>query len=166
MIWKYTRNLSILIYNFIVFSIILISIKYVNFVSLFETILITCFIYYLIARLYKTEKRKTIILTLIFYFVYSFLLVNIDRSRSFYVLSWVKIYKISSNYPYDLSQVKSSEAINRFAITQRMTEQKDRKLIYDDGKYLGLTKSGNLILNLSNLFAKIFSLDNWFINRY
>jgi hypothetical protein len=166
MIREYTRTLNRLIYNFIVFSIILISLKYINFVSLLETILTTCFIYYLTARLYKTKKSKTIILTLIFYLVYSFLLVNIDRSRSFYVLSWVKIYKISSNYPYDLSQIKSSEAINKFAITQRLTEQKNRKLIYDDGKYLKLTKSGNLILNLSNLLARVFKLENWFINKY
>jgi hypothetical protein len=166
MIRKYTRNLGISIYNFIIFSIILFILKNLNLFPLFETLLITCFIYYLIAQLHKIEKNKTIILTLIFYFVYSFLLINIDRSRSFYTISWVKNYQISSDYPYDLSQIKSSEAINQFAINQRLTEQINRQLISDEGKFLKVTELGNLVLNLSNLLARAFNLNNWFLNIY
>ena len=166
MIRKYTRNLGISIYNFIIFSIILFILKNLDLFSLFETLLITCFIYYLIAQLHKIEKNKTIILTLIFYFVYSFLLINIDRSRSFYIISWVKNYQISSDYPYDLSQIKSSEAINQFAINQRLTEQINRQLISDEGKFLKVTELGNLVLNLSNLLARVFNLNNWFLNIY
>jgi hypothetical protein len=166
MIWHIIRRAIFFISNFFIFTFILILVGASDLVPLFETILITCLFYFFVTLLFKIDKTKILIMTLIFYFIYSFLLVNIDRSRSFYVLSWVKLYQISSDLPHNLNQIKSSEAINRSAISQRLAEQKTRGLIKEEGGYLKLTNIGNFLFSISNLFAKIFNLSNWFYHKY
>ncbi len=92
--------------------------------------------------------------------------LNIDRSRSFYVLSWIsKGEIISTTKGLDLQNVKSTEAENKSAILQRIVEQKSRGLIKKEKNTYKLTEKGNLILNFSELIGKIYDLRGWKMNR-
>jgi hypothetical protein len=92
--------------------------------------------------------------------------LNVDRSRSLYVLSWVENKKIETNADGELIlDVKSPEKFNVFSIKDRLNEQSSRGLIkFQDESYL-LTWRGRLTLNLAETLAAFYELDGWFKNR-
>jgi hypothetical protein len=111
--------------------------------------------------------KEVSIMILVFILAMSFSLVNVDRSRSFYVLSWVGNQKITcTETQYDLSQVQSEEKFNVDAISSRIDEQISRGLISISEDGCDLTNSGKVYLFLANTLAKIFFLDYWYKNRF
>ncbi len=109
---------------------------------------------------------KVLLASLIFTSTANFGLLNIDRSRSFYVLSWVeksKVFETASKL--DLSKVKSNERLNSEAIQVRLDEHVSRGLIrFDENQYV-ITKLGRVYLLVAQYAAKIFRLDNWSKNE-
>ena len=94
-------------------------------------------------------------------------ILNIDRSRSYYVLSWVdKDLVKMSGASYDLSKIHSSEKLDLVGIQQRLSEQLSRGLIEISNSDVKVTASGSFIVKLSNLLADIFKLDGWRKNNY
>ena len=92
-------------------------------------------------------------------------LLNIDRSRSFYVLSWVDQKKVSSIDGVIEESISSTEANDLNSLEMRIMEHEERGLIKNEnGKYY-LTFRGGVILNLSNFLAQIFNLENWQKNK-
>jgi hypothetical protein len=92
-------------------------------------------------------------------------LLNIDRSRSFYVLSWVRYGKITlKDGDLDYSSVKSPEKNSYEAITQRVDEQTKRGLIRISDK-CELTFRGKMTVHISDFLAKAFSLEGWKSNN-
>lgn len=93
-------------------------------------------------------------------------LVNVDRSRSLYVLSWVENKKIETTADGELIlNVKSSEKFNLVSIKERLDEQSSRGLIkFRDQSYF-LTWRGRLTLNMAETLAAFYKLDGWFKNR-
>lgn len=97
------------------------------------------------------------------YSLQSTFLLNVDRSRSFYVLAWVDRYPISSqNLENDiLENVRSPEKDSFFAIKQRIDEQVKRGYIREESGILDLTSKGSFMLKLSKLLANLYRLQNW-----
>ena len=92
-------------------------------------------------------------------------MLNIDRSRSFYVLSWVRYEKVTLNDGrLDYSLVKSPEKNSYGAITQRVEEQAERGLIKISDK-CELTLRGKMTVHISDFLAKAFSLEGWKLNN-
>jgi hypothetical protein len=88
--------------------------------------------------------------------------LNIDRSRSVFILSWVH------NHEIDISQgnvrvVKftSSEMENLDALKLRINEQVQRGLMKVESDRIFLSVSGKLILYVSQRIASIFQLGGW-----
>jgi hypothetical protein len=92
--------------------------------------------------------------------------LNIDRSRSFYLLSWVRYEKIEFvNGKLDLENVRSSEKLNSEAIGQRLAEQVSRGLVSNEGKF-ELTFRGKMTVKFSDFISSKFSLKGWEINNH
>ena len=107
----------------------------------------------------------SITISLIFLVFSQAQVLNIDRSRSFYVLSWVDqgiITLDDSEIGFD--RICSSEMKNPKAIQMRLVEQDARGFVTQSGPNLGLTVLGDLQLFLAEKFATIFNLRNWFEN--
>jgi Ca2+/Na+ antiporter len=100
------------------------------------------------------------------YSLQSTLLLNVDRSRSFYVLAWVDRYPISSQNLESsiLENVRSPEKVSSFAIEQRIDEQIRRGYIREKSGILDLTSKGSFMLKLSELLAQMYRLQNWNTN--
>ena len=110
----------------------------------------------------KFDISLILLISLIFFTITSLPLVNVDRSRSIYVLSWINEGKIKiNNNVIDLAQVESKEKLNIDGVRQRINEQTERGLVIQDGNRLELSKSGQVIIIISKYVAKIFNLNGW-----
>jgi hypothetical protein len=92
--------------------------------------------------------------------------LNVDRSRSLYVLSWVRYEKIELvNDTLDLEKVYSSEKLNSRAIEQRLEEQISRGLVFNNGKFK-LTFRGKMTVQFADFIGSKFSLNGWEMNNH
>ena len=118
----------------------------------------------------KSELNKCFFLMLISLLIMFIIgpntLLNIDRSRSFYVLSWVNSHsiKIGSNDELIIN-VKSPEKSNSIAIRERLQEQTERGLIHSNGNKYELTWKGKMAYQIAEVLAKFFALQGWMNNR-
>ena len=88
-----------------------------------------------------------------------------DRSRSFYVLSWVDNGSISSSDGELNFQIKSSEASDINGVALRLKEQIGRGLVQEvNGRYQ-LTPTGDLYISVANFLADLYRLENWDANK-
>ena len=94
-------------------------------------------------------------------------ILNIDRSRSFYVLAWTgkNLISIDKN-DYNLSGVQSDESLGHTGIEIRINEQISRKLIARDRNRLYLTKSGQIYLKVAQKLSDLYRLDYWKRNNH
>jgi hypothetical protein len=90
-------------------------------------------------------------------------LLNVDRSRSLYIFSWIQHGEVQIRDGHlDLSRVRSDERLNTVAIKQRLDEQQLRNLVtVDNSGRVFLTSSGRFVLTLSKLLARICHLSGW-----
>ena len=92
-------------------------------------------------------------------------LLNVDRSRSFYVLSWVDQGDVSIKNGQTVVKVESTEAADIAGVELRLKEQQQRGLIQEANGVYKVTNMGKLTLGTANLLAKIFNLKNWEANK-
>ncbi len=117
-------------------------------------------------RLNNYSLNVIILSSVLFFVIAQSTVLTIDRSRSFFVLSWVESSKISfTSKAIDLSLVTSNEKYSTSAIELRLQEQIDRKLIYTNSQSYELTALGRLVLFSANSFAKLFNLTGWYNNN-
>jgi hypothetical protein len=92
--------------------------------------------------------------------------MNIDRSRSFYVLSWADNKGISVDKSGELIlNVRSPEKMNVVSIKERVEEQYSRGLIkLQDDTYI-LTTKGRFMLTMANSIASFYDLEGWAKNK-
>jgi hypothetical protein len=113
----------------------------------------------------KLDKKimQTILLVLTLVLFSQSIFLNVDRSRSTYLLSWVNLNKVEYNSSeLDLYKVLSSESSNVEAISSRLKEQIDRGLIkVSDENKLSLTRRGKFIVQLSEFLSKVYHLEGW-----
>lgn len=113
------------------------------------------------------EPRLIIISALTFFLVAQGTLLNIDRSRSLYVLSWVHFHDISYvDKQLALDDVISSEAEVSEAISQRIDEHIARGLMENGEMKISLTPRGELYFEVADMLADIYNLDGWKQNKY
>jgi hypothetical protein len=140
------------------------------FVSINLVFIFLCFplvVFFLGAKEYRYTTLLTFIIALLFFYQSATsILINIDRSRSFYVLAWIDRYEIKSDVttnPYE--SVQSPEKNSIESIQKRVLEQESRGLISDNGSEFRLTRLGKVTLRVSNFFAKTFNLQGWYQNK-
>ena len=126
--------------------------------------------FFAVKNYFSNELRYVILLfviaSMLVFQSSQFLLLNIDRSRSFYVISWVKNHDIAVTFSgYDLLEVKSDEKMSQSAIANRIDEQVDRGFITVESSHLELSKVGLMLYVISDRVAGIFRLDGWLINK-
>jgi hypothetical protein len=130
-------------------------------------------IYFLrIKRGYKldifTASLSSILIALLFFTINQFVLVNVDRSRSFYVIAWAKEGKLC----YDekklvLKDIKSFEVLNTYAIDQRVSEQVHRGILSrtTPSNCLKTTQVGNIYFAVAESVSSFFNLQGWRTNK-
>jgi predicted PurR-regulated permease PerM len=172
---------SIFLAHFLASLLILLLFRNLHYFQLFEQLILTSIlaaififaIFYLLRRVNKRQNQNftdyiylIIVASLLFAFLAPNCILNIDRSRSFYVLSWVDQNEISFGADGKLvTSIKSPEALNISGVRERISEQINRGLIVRDKNRLSLTFSGRIVLRFSNFVAQIYNLDGWFRNR-
>ena len=109
------------------------------------------------------EDLLAIVLSLVlFYSISGSTILNVDRSKSFYVLSWVHDYgPISEN---ELAQRLQSKygAYDSISINQRLVEQTSRGvLVFRGGRYQ-TSVVGDIYWYVATGIASIFKLSGWY----
>lgn len=135
-------------------------------VSLISSIGLSIF-YYTKRKSFLNSCRILIVLFLFATTIFSSTLLNIDRSRSLYVLSWIDNSQIVEKVNGSLEiNVISSEALDTNAIFQRVNEHKKRGLIVQQNEIFKLSAAGKAILYSAKVLASVYNLDGWRINDH
>ena len=114
---------------------------------------------------FSVNISEILLIVTLFVSLANFSLLNIDRSRSFYLLAWIDQSKVrESNSNLDLGMVLSSENRNVNAFQVRINEQVSRGLVSLNGNQYDLTGLGEVYLLISKKAADMFDLENWKIN--
>lgn len=89
-------------------------------------------------------------------------ILNIDRSRSFYILQWIEESPKGTDINDFRRQIdKQLGSAEVKAFNQRLSEHVSRGIIQSEGNYLALSKVGKFIYSISNLLARLFDLNGW-----
>ena len=136
---------------------------------LYESILISIFLSLLLSFLLLNKKisfnkwvSSALLTSTMFYSLSFSTIMNIDRSRSLHVISWIHdTGPISYEELEKKIRVKYGEFDRNF-IKQRLDEQTKRNILtYRENSYT-LTQLGNIIWVVSQFLAKVFKLEGWF----
>jgi hypothetical protein len=143
---------------------------------LFEQIILGSFLVFIVISLWQKFIAKKSILTILIILLLSMsaeilveqsTILNIDRSRSFYVLAWTHKNLISfENGVLDLTQVQSDEKLGVTGIETRINEQISRGLITKRGSELKLSNFGMVYYFCAEKIAFVYRLDNWATNNH
>jgi len=128
-----------------------------------------CFIVLICCYKYKLVERKDFFICILLISLVSqaesFYMLNIDRSRSFYLISWISQNKLNYNKGEIEINVKSPEAKDKEAIEFRLEEQISRKIVKIELDKISLTILGKLIYFTSEKTSQLFSLKGWKENK-
>ena len=156
----------LLIHFLLVFILLSLDISPLLFtiINLSSTIIfVFLYLLYAFKKIGQFIFMLLIIFGLISYNVISFSLLNTDRSRSFFVLSWVKNGDIGLiNQNLIVNNPVSLEFQNSDSVIQRIEEQRKNGLI--DSRTLKLTTWGKYFLSSIEFVARVFSLKGWYEN--
>jgi len=106
-------------------------------------------------------RGRELVSVLVMFTILSFSLLNIDRSRSIYLLKWISVSESSSLTPtvFINSHAQSEQDIRD--LTQRLHEQEALGSVSLDSDSLNLTALGQIIVTSSYFLAKFESLDGF-----
>jgi len=167
------RKLRMYFFATLVMLVIFFIVRIVNQSSLiFDQLLLCGFVTLLLLFAEKRYGKNKLLsnfeiflLVVVITFASQSVFLNIDRSRSFYVLSWIQNNHLTYvNREIDLSRVKSQEKANESAIRDRINEQLSRGYLIESQSGVQLSKRGLLALTASNHLAELFNLNGWFEN--
>jgi hypothetical protein len=140
---------------------------------LFEQIILGSFLVFIVIWFWQKFIAKKSILTILLLSMSASILVeqstilNIDRSRSFYVLAWTHKNLISfENGILDLTKVQSDEKLGLTGIETRINEQISRGLMTKRSSELKLSNFGKVYYFCAEKIAIIYRLDNWAKNNH
>ena len=114
---------------------------------LFLQILLCCFLLYMLLHILENRVRifsgRQLLSILIAFTLISFMTLNIDRSRSFFLLKWVGQYENTSGTTVEYIATKKSLSTSEVtALNQRVQEQKESIMLKGDGGKVKLTLIG------------------------
>jgi hypothetical protein len=128
---------------------------------------LTLFVYFKIMKNVNYQNTLIVLLvSLTFYTSHQMVLLNIDRSRSYFVIGWVHDGNVKVNgNSYNYDNVISLEKQNPKAADMRLSEQINRGYITQRGNTLALTPSGKILFQIAEFLSQIYTLDNWKLNK-
>lgn len=138
-----------------------------------QIFLISCLNIGIFLALFRIRKKidfdkivAIISLGLLLMFINQTVILNIDRSRSTYVLSWVDKGHVSldSSGSFVTRGILSDENSNEIATIQRVRENIDRGLIRVEEGKVHLTFTGKMVLRICKDTAELLDLQGWKTN--
>jgi hypothetical protein len=169
MLSKMNRD-SIFVLSLLAAAVLFIIRKISQSSLLFEqvnfSVVLVCTIFLLFrpvssARFTFVNLRGYLITALAIAFLLNTLFLNIDRSRSFYVLAWVSNGQVENIDGKMKVSSPSLEALNQKAAKIRIEEAQSRGLLDIENNQYRLTFLGELLLSSSNVLANLFELEQW-----
>lgn len=125
----------------------------------FCSIAVLFFLYLLTLFKFRFFQQREMISVLIAFVFCSTLLLNIDRSRSVYILKWVEDYQSETFVSIEkIAEAKNFSNLEASALKQRVMEQKQTLMLTSRGSGLRLTGMGEIFIKTCRFFALIFNL--------
>jgi hypothetical protein len=115
-------------------------------------------------RLSQALRGRELISVLVMFTILAFSLLNIDRSRSVYLLKWISITEKSNVTSQEFISSHSNSELDVRDLTQRLNEQEALKSITISKDRINLTVFGRFIINASYLIAKFQNLKGFKAN--
>ena len=115
------------------------------------------------------EKLVAIVcLGLFLTFLNQAFVLNVDRSRTTYVLAWIDKGFVSRTITGEIqvNGVSSPENQNVEGSVQRIEENIQRGLVKVEGERVSLTSTGSLLLKIIQITADLFRLEGWHKNNH
>jgi hypothetical protein len=147
-------------------------------IILFESILLSALITILVVVCYyaiQCMRKKTkfgyenflsLLLSLLMFYSLSFsIIMNTDRSKSLYVLSWVHDLGPISEENLAKEVKKKYGEYDATYIQQRIIEHKSRGVFIERNGLVQTSNLGNLYWNVANKIAGVFKLSGWFSSK-
>jgi hypothetical protein len=166
--------IKVFVLSLVTYTLILLLLRFVfNDIAVFDAVLLTTIILLIINALIGLLKREylklavkdVIISLLVLYISFTTVLVNVDRSRSVFVLSWVSNNLVKIEPPgYDLSLINSYASKDYYGIEMRLNEHMKRNLIQTNDSQVSLTNYGSILLGIIEFSAKFFNLQGFYKN--
>lgn len=167
---KYKTTLFLL--PIITSCLLIIIVRRINSnLFLYETIVssIVCSLFFTVFIMWHRKPvgfdKYKFLLTLLLsgslsYNLYFSTLMNVDRSKSFYIIQWVAELQPTKINELQDELVKKYGYFDSESILKRITEQQKRGIISGE-KILYLTKYGTIYYEIANLTAQVFTLEGW-----
>jgi len=139
-----------------------------NTTFIFVQICTSCFLVYIGLMIFRISGKKNIfvnrelaVVAISFIIITSFAL-NIDRSRSVFVLKWVNELSISSSVQIEeIAEFKNLSPLDSAAVAQRLDEQKQLGMLREVGDGYELSLLGKIFIKLASVIAKVMNLDGF-----
>jgi hypothetical protein len=112
-------------------------------------------------RLGETLRGRELISVVIMFTLLSFSLLNIDRSRSVYLLKWVSVSEKSELTSQEFIESRANSNLDVQDLTQRLNEQKSIRTISIDDDQIKLTPLGTIIVWTSNFAGSFQNLKGY-----
>lgn len=175
---KYHVRLLSLLTPFLVATLLFILLRFLfTSLLLFESLLISTSVSLILSNvfLFRKNLKKDVDLytlaisaslsALMFFSVGFSCIMTVDRSKSFYVISWIHdLQPVKSNVLESAIRNKYGE-YDKSYINQRIKEQATRKIIISDKDEYRLSKIGQFYWGYASLISKIFNLQGWNQNK-
>ena len=135
---------------------------------LFLQICATSLFAYVTIMLFRITGKRSIFLNpelaviAISFVIITTLTLNIDRSRSVFVLKWVN--ELSSSSPVKVEEIvkfKDLSPLDTAVVAQRLDEQEQLGLLDEVGNGYKLSVFGNLFVKFASAFAKLMNLSGF-----
>jgi energy-coupling factor transporter transmembrane protein EcfT len=129
------------------------------------TFLIAVFVYTLSFLGYRNFSSifhgRELTIVLIVFTLLSFAVLNIDRSRSFYLIKWVSISGEKGISTAELADKYNLSSQDFSDLSQRVREQKESGTLFESKGKLHLTRAGKAIASVSTFIAGFASLTGY-----
>ena len=108
-----------------------------------------------------TLQGRELISIVIMFTLLSFSLLNIDRSRSVYLLKWVSVSEKSKLNPQEFIDSRANSELDVQDLTQRLSEQESIRTISIYADKIELTLLGRFIVCTSNFVSSFQNLKGY-----
>lgn len=132
------------------------------FLQIIVVCIMTYLLFFLLSNRFESFRGREMVATLIAFTLISFTTLNIDRSRSFFLLKWVGQYESTSGVSIqEIAKMKSLTETEVSAIQQRVQEQKQSIMLTGSGANLRLTTIGRIFVKACSFLAHLFNLQGY-----